>query len=109
MYTHTHYLLQMNREYGEMVKSRMESVGVRVEMATLNPTVSLSDALDNAAQRGLLYCVIITSQHEVHRSVTLTILHGRNPQGKWVVDGKEYSLNLTFLSSSIRSRTALLN
>ena len=72
----------MNREYGEMVKSRMEGVGIRVEMATLNPTVSLSDALDSAAQRGLLYCIIITSQHEIHRSVTLTILHGRNPQGK---------------------------
>ena len=81
MITHT-MSVTMNREYGEMVKSRMEGVGVRVEMATLNPTVSLSDALDSAAQRGLLYCIIITSQHEIHRSVTLTILHGRNPQGK---------------------------
>lgn len=63
----------------------MESVGVRVEMSTLNPTVSLSDALDSAAQRGLLYCIIITTQHELHRSVTLTILHGRNPQGKLVL------------------------
>lgn len=61
----------------------MEAVGVRVEIATLSPTVSLADALDSAAQRGLLYCVIITSQHEIHRSVTLTILHGRNPQGKF--------------------------
>ena len=60
----------------------MEAIGVRVEIATLSPTVSLSDALDSAAQRGLLYCVIITSQHEIHRSVTLTILHGRNPQGE---------------------------
>ena len=64
------------------MKGRMEAVGVRVEIATLSPTVSLSDALDSAAQRGLLYCVIITSQHEIHRSVTLTILHGRNPQGE---------------------------
>ena len=65
-----------------MIKGRMEGVGVRVEITTLSPTVSLSDALDSAAQRGLLYCVIITSQHELHRSLTLTILHGRNPQGK---------------------------
>ena len=83
-YTHTHYT--MDREYGEMVKSRMEGVGIRVEMATLNPTVSLSDALDSAAQRGLLYCIIITGQHEMHRSVTLTILHGRNPQGKEMIE-----------------------
>ena len=68
-----------------MVKSRMEGVGVRVEMSTLNPTVSLADALDSAATRGMLYCIIITSQHEVHRSVTLTILHGRNPQGEWLL------------------------
>ena len=65
------------------MKGRMEGIGVRVEIATLSPTVSLADALDSAAQRGLLYCVIITSQHEIHRSVTLTILHGRNPQGKF--------------------------
>lgn len=51
-------------------------------MVHLSPTVSLADALDDAAQRGLLYAMIITSQHEMHRSVTLTILHGRNPQGK---------------------------
>lgn len=84
-----------------MVKSRMEGVGIRVEMATLNPTVSLSDALDSAAQRGLLYCIIITSQHEIHRSVTLTILHGRNPQGKWI-NGKiitENKLTIYFSSS----------
>ena len=68
------------------MKSRMESIGIRVEIATLSPTVSLADALDSAAQRSLLYCVIITGQHEAHRSVTLTILHGRNPQGKLLDD-----------------------
>ena len=73
----------------------MESVGVRVEMSTLNPTVSLSDALDSAAQRGLLYCVIITTQHELHRSVTLTILHGRNPQGKSVRGNEGILYNCT--------------
>ncbi|KAL5466831.1 hypothetical protein EMCRGX_G030982 [Ephydatia muelleri] len=41
----------------------------------LKPTV-----LDAAARRGLLYVVVVTPQHESHRSVTLTILHGRNPQ-----------------------------
>ena len=33
------------------------------------------------ARRGVLYAVVITSQHEIHRSVTVNILHG-TPQGK---------------------------
>ncbi len=64
-----------------MVRQQVESVGVLVEMRQLSPTFSLLEALDSAAKRGFLYTIIITSQHESHRSVTLTILHGRNPQG----------------------------
>lgn len=70
------------RDYAELVRGQVESMGLLVETVHLSPTVSLADALDDAAQRGLLYAMIITSQHEMHRSVTLTILHGRNPQGK---------------------------
>ncbi len=70
------------REYGELIRDRVEGFGVLVDMIHLSPTVSLADALDAAANRGLLYAVIVTAQHEMHRSVTLTILHGRNPQGK---------------------------
>ena len=60
----------------------MSSLGIVVDIVYLSPTVSLADALDDAASRGLLYAVIVTSQHELHHSVTLTILHGRNPQGE---------------------------
>lgn len=70
------------RDYASLVAGRVREAGLVVETQQLSPTVSLADALDSAAQRGLLYAVIITSQHEMHRSVTLTILHGRNPQGK---------------------------
>lgn len=65
-----------------MIRGRVNSLGLIVDMIQLSPTVSLADALDAAANRGLLYAIIVTSQHELHRSVTLTILHGRNPQGK---------------------------
>jgi len=75
-------LISPCRDYAELVRSRLENMRLSVEMVHLSPTVSLADALDDAAQRGLLYAMIITSQHEMHRSVTLTILHGRNPQGK---------------------------
>lgn len=71
---------RQQKEYAELVRSRIVNLGLLVEMVYLSPTVSLADALDNATQRGLLYAIIITSQHEMHRSTTLTILHGRNPQ-----------------------------
>ena len=64
-----------------MVRERIEQLGLTVAIVQLSLTVSLAAALDEAAQRGLLYTVIITSQHETHRSITLTILRGRNPQG----------------------------
>lgn len=76
--------LIFDRDYAALVAARVREIGVVVEIQQLSPTVSLADALDSAAQRGLLYAVIITSQHEMHRSVTLTILHGHNPQGKMV-------------------------
>lgn len=65
-----------------MIARRVENLGLVVDIIYLSPTVSLADALDAAANRGLLYAVIVTSQHELHKSVTLTILHGRNPQGE---------------------------
>lgn len=74
--------LSCHREYAALVSSRVQSIGLVTQTQHLSPTVSLADALDDAAQQGLLYAVIITSQHELHRSVTLTILHGRNPQGE---------------------------
>lgn len=70
------------RDYASLVATRVRELGLVVETQQLSPTVSLADALDSAAHQGMLYAIIITSQHEMHRSVTLTILHGRNPQGK---------------------------
>lgn len=76
------------REYAEMIRGRVTNIGLVVDMIQLSPTVSLADALDAAANRGLLYALIVTSQHELHHSVTLTILHGRNPQGIFLMTGK---------------------
>ena len=76
------YFVCTHREYADMICGRIKFFGLMVEMVNLNHTVSLADALDAAANRGLLYAIIVTSQHELHSSVTLTILHGRNPQGK---------------------------
>ena len=63
------------------MKNLFRGLRLQIEGLQLSPTMSLADALDQAAQRGLLYVIILSTQNEMHRSVTLTILHGRNPQG----------------------------
>lgn len=63
------------------MRDKVTVIGLRVSIVQLSLTVSLAIALEDAAKRGLLYTVIITAQHEAHRSITLTILRGRNPQG----------------------------
>lgn len=70
------------REYAAYVQRRTETFGVVVNLVPLGASMTPTEVLDAAARRGLLYVVVITPQHEAHRSVTLTILHGRNPQGK---------------------------
>ena len=64
-----------------MVSRRVSDIGLKVSLKVLSPTASLSELLDKVAKQGLLYAMIITNQHEVHRSLTLTILYGRTPQG----------------------------
>jgi len=64
-----------------MVSRRVSELGLKVSLKLLSPTTSLSELLDKVAKQGLLYAMIITNQHEVHRSLTLTILYGRTPQG----------------------------
>ena len=71
-----------HRDYAEHVRGKFVRLGLHVDILQLSPTMSLADSLDAAAEAGLLFVVIISNQNEMHASVTLTILHGRNPQGK---------------------------
>ena len=68
------------RGYAELVQRRLKSVGLVVDLH-FHGTQPISELLDDVARRGVLYAIVITSQHEVHRSVTVNILHG-SPQGK---------------------------
>lgn len=63
-----------------MVQRRLKSVGLVVDLH-FHGTQPIMELLDDVARRGVLYAIVITSQHEVHRSVTVNILHG-TPQGK---------------------------
>ena len=70
------------RAYAESVEKKLKSHGLVVECAHLPETVPLLDELEDASKRGVLFGIIISSQHEVHRSVTVHILHGTQ-QGKF--------------------------
>ena len=63
-----------------MVQRRLKAVGLVVDLH-FHGTQPIMELLDDVARRGVLYAIVITSQHEVHRSVTVNILHG-TPQGK---------------------------
>jgi hypothetical protein len=75
-------LFTIFRAYAESVEKKLKSHGLVVECAHLPETVPLLDELDDASKRGVLFGIIISSQHEVHRSVTVHILHGTQ-QGKF--------------------------
>ena len=73
-------LSEKQREYAEKVEQRIKHMGVTTSLITLPPSMGVAEALDSAVRRNLLYAIIILPQHEQHNSITLTILHGRNPQ-----------------------------
>lgn len=55
-----------------------------MECAHLPETIPLLDELEDAAKRGVLFGIIISSQHEVHRSVTVHILHGKQQGNHYI-------------------------
>eukprot|EP00800_Vazella_pourtalesii_P002006 TRINITY_DN11863_c0_g1_i1.p1 TRINITY_DN11863_c0_g1~~TRINITY_DN11863_c0_g1_i1.p1 ORF type:complete len:711 (-),score=182.84 TRINITY_DN11863_c0_g1_i1:147-2153(-) len=73
-------LSEKQREYAEKVEQRIRHMGVTTSLITLPPSMGVAESLDRAVRRNLLYAIIILPQHEQHNSITLTILHGRNPQ-----------------------------
>ena len=73
-------LSEKQREYAEKVEQRIRHMGVTTNLITLPPSMGVAESLDRAVRRNLLYAIIILPQHEQHNSITLTILHGRNPQ-----------------------------
>eukprot|EP00057_Strongylocentrotus_purpuratus_P026803 XP_011681277.1 PREDICTED: nuclear receptor coactivator 5 isoform X2 [Strongylocentrotus purpuratus] len=69
-------LNKQQRGYAEMVERRLKTLGISTDMMFVNPEASITAVLDGATRNGALYAVMVSSQHEVHRSLTLNILHG---------------------------------
>lgn len=65
-----------------MVERRLKGLALNTGLLLISIEASLPQALEDVTRRKVLYAIILTTQNEVHRSVTLNILHG-SPQGKF--------------------------
>ena len=75
------YLPLFFRGYADLVEKKLKVHGLVVECAHLPESMTLLAELEDASRRGVLYGITISSQHEVHHSVTVHILDGTQ-QGK---------------------------
>lgn len=65
-----------NREYAETVGRKVRDLGMVVDLIFLNTEVSLTQALEDVGRARTPFAIIITQQHQVHRSCTVNILFG---------------------------------
>lgn len=63
-----------------MVGRKIRDLGMVVDLIFLNTEVSLTQALEDVGRARTPFAIIITQQHQVHRSCTVNILFG-TPQG----------------------------
>uniref|UniRef100_A0A8C6T802 Nuclear receptor coactivator 5 n=1 Tax=Neogobius melanostomus TaxID=47308 RepID=A0A8C6T802_9GOBI len=62
--------------YAETVGRKVRDLGMVVDLIFLNTEVSLTQALEDVGRSRTPFAIIITQQHQVHRSCTVNILFG---------------------------------
>ncbi|XP_028854758.1 nuclear receptor coactivator 5 isoform X2 [Denticeps clupeoides] len=67
---------KQQKEYAETVGRKVRDVGMVVDLIFLNTEVSLTQALEDVSRARTPFAIIITQQHQVHRSCTVNILFG---------------------------------
>ena len=69
------------RAYAENVRMRLSSSGMVAELMPvrdgMNVNSALSSAVEDAVRQQALFACIINEQNEMHRSMTVNILHGQ--------------------------------
>ena len=71
--------------YAESIESRLRQSALIVDIAIIPDDLQIAEMVEDAARLKFLFAIIINSQNEAHKSLTLNILHG-TPQGKgWSV------------------------
>uniref|UniRef100_A0A3Q2E4F9 Nuclear receptor coactivator 5 n=1 Tax=Cyprinodon variegatus TaxID=28743 RepID=A0A3Q2E4F9_CYPVA len=64
------------KQYAETVGRKIRDLGMVVDLIFLNTEVSLTQALEDVGQARTPFAIIITQQHQMHRSCTVNILFG---------------------------------
>ncbi|RXM95761.1 Nuclear receptor coactivator 5 [Acipenser ruthenus] len=77
---------KQQKEYAETVGRQVRDLGMVVDLIFLNTEVSLTQALEDVGRASTPFAIIITQQHQVHRSCTVNILYG-TPQGECALFG----------------------
>lgn len=67
---------EKQRSYAESIRKRLMSAGIVTEMNILPSGVDVLTTLEDATRRRLLFAIIVNDQNEIHRSITVNILHG---------------------------------
>jgi len=58
----------------------LKNFGLEVDVLFPNPDIPLPKILGNIASRGVLFAIVVTPLNEEHKSITVNILQGPNPQ-----------------------------
>lgn len=69
------------RRYAESVDRRLKNLNLIVEIVVITEDRSVTQMVEDASRKNVLFALVCNSQNEVHQSVTLNILHG-TAQGK---------------------------
>ena len=77
------------RDYAESVGRKVRDLGMVVDLIFLNTEVSLSQALEDVSRGGSPFAIVITQQHQIHRSCTVNIMFG-TPQGTEAQVGQNF-------------------
>ncbi|KAM3621071.1 uncharacterized protein V6R79_005524 [Siganus canaliculatus] len=67
---------KVQKEYAETVGRKVRDLGMVVDLIFLNTEVSLTQALEDVGRARTPFAIIITQQHQMHRSCTVNILFG---------------------------------
>ena len=78
------------RMYAENVRMRLQSSGMSTELVPvrgggMDMNAALASAVQDAVRRHALFACIINEQNEMHRSMTVNILHGQLQGGYYLV------------------------
>ena len=71
---------RFQRNYAESIENRLKNFGLKSDVLFPNPDIPLPKILGNIASRGVLYAVVVTPLNEEHKSMTVNILQGPQPQ-----------------------------